>query len=115
MHTLRARTPKRAGGGTAHFGRDQILRALSEIFGPGGPHIMGDHLQRDRSMLSQYAPSRLTLFLRVVLGGSQIYVISRGCMPIKWNSPMPGGSTSMHVSVVAVSRSLQLHFSGPYS
>ncbi len=24
----------------------------------------------------------------VVLGGSQIYVISRGCMPIKWNSPM---------------------------
>ncbi len=39
------------------------------------------------SKLSQYVPRGLTLFLRVVLGGSQIYVISRGWMPIKWNSP----------------------------
>ncbi len=40
------------------------------------------------SKLSQDVPRGLTLFLRVVLGVSQIYVISRGCMPIKWKSPM---------------------------
>ncbi len=82
------------GGSKAFFwlskGGSEALRPVS---GGSKCHVPGGWLQMANcpmgvQALSHYVPRGLTLFLRVVLGGSQIYIISRGYMPIKWNSPM---------------------------